>query len=225
MSSVSPSPTQRCGTASRGDKAQTVPGSRSQYTRRHPKRNRDRRRRPGWLLQQWSRDAEDREQTAISNMKGARAKDRLLSLLRREVITQSQYRAWTAIRNASAHARPPSWDNKDKLQRWLHRCQKVVVPMYRLVFDAIGYRGIFTDYGKQDWPIAWYPKAPGTGRPGGRSPCHRHILSHNTLRDLREYSSNYGSLDTTPPHAAGCLPWVLLARIMRSPRRSRRTRR
>jgi len=89
---------------------------------------------------------------SIRGMKRSRAKDRLLGLIDKNVITKDQYDAWEILRNSTAHAVVHSPDNE-----FLNLYGRVLVLFHCLLFNAIGYRGPFTDYGTPDWPQNTYP--------------------------------------------------------------------
>jgi hypothetical protein len=91
---------------------------------------------------------------AVNAMKTTRAKDRLLALQAEGIIRQADVKAWDAIRNRGAHARPPE---RKKMQEWVNNCYRVEVLINHLIFKSIGYAGPFTDYGTTGWPVAQYP--------------------------------------------------------------------
>ena len=90
---------------------------------------------------------------ALRSMQKARAKDRLLALQNAGLVRPDDVKAWDAIRNRGAHARPPE---DDEIQGWIDDCHKVEVLIHHLIFRAIGYEGRFTDYGTTGWPAAEY---------------------------------------------------------------------
>jgi len=91
---------------------------------------------------------------ALGSWRTIRAKDRLRILERSHIIRPEDMIAWDSIRNRAAHATPPE---KEELQKWIDNCYKAEVLLNHLIFNAIGYEGEFTDYGKSNWPQSMYP--------------------------------------------------------------------
>jgi hypothetical protein len=93
---------------------------------------------------------------ALCAMRNIRAKDRLSVLRIAGVVRDDDVKAWDAIRNRGAHARPPE---REDFQEWIDYCYKTEVLINHLIFHAIGYEGEFTDYGNrnQEWPQSQYP--------------------------------------------------------------------
>jgi hypothetical protein len=87
---------------------------------------------------------------ALSAMKEARARDKLIALRDMKVLTEEMIGAWTGLRNASAHATidPKSFDN----QRLWNQCNTVATMLHLLVFTAIGYSGRYLDFSVEGWP-------------------------------------------------------------------------
>ena len=90
---------------------------------------------------------------ALYAMRTIRAKDRLLSLQAAGIVRADDVKAWDAIRNRGAHARPPE---REERQEWIDNCFKTEVLLNHLIFHAIGYEGEFTDYGTRNWPQSRY---------------------------------------------------------------------
>ncbi|HEV7509118.1 MAG TPA: hypothetical protein VGS07_29855 [Thermoanaerobaculia bacterium] len=95
---------------------------------------------------------------ALGAMKESRAKDRLLALVNAKVITRAQYDAWNRLRNTSAHAEVHELNNE-----FLSLCWRVLVLAYCLMFNVIGYKGYYTDYGTPGWPERLYPFSGAEG--------------------------------------------------------------
>ena len=91
---------------------------------------------------------------ALRAMRKTRAKDKLIALQKASVVRAQNVKAWDAIRNSSTHANPPE---KEERQEWIHNCYKTEVLLNHLIFHAIGYEGVFTDYGARHWPQSRYP--------------------------------------------------------------------
>ncbi|HKV13360.1 MAG TPA: hypothetical protein VJ725_34785 [Thermoanaerobaculia bacterium] len=97
---------------------------------------------------------------SIGNMKSPSAKDRLFALAQSGVILPSQVAAWSKLRNSTAHAANHEFDDA-----FLSLCHKVLVLLYCLVFNLLGYAGPFTDYGTLEWPEREYPFATESESP------------------------------------------------------------
>ena len=108
-------------------------------------------------LKLWDGDErlKKRIESAVSAMRNPRAKDVLIRLATKGIVTQGQFQAWNTLRNQTAHATPPSYEDEE-LQRWINLCHCVETMLYRMIFSAIGYQGVFTDYSAPDWPEAHF---------------------------------------------------------------------
>ena len=95
---------------------------------------------------------------AVGAMRRPRAKDRLYGLVNDGAISRRDVDAWDTIRNKGAHARPPE---EDEYQEWITACYRVQILLHQLIFRAIEYEGIYTDYGAENWPTAEYPPPRG----------------------------------------------------------------
>jgi hypothetical protein len=93
----------------------------------------------------------------------ARAKDRLFALVDRKVVQARHVEAWSRLRNATAHG---VTSFTDSLQELVDLCSAVTVLMYHLIFHAIGYEGVYTDYSTHHFPYRLY---------FGRAPQHDEI--------------------------------------------------
>lgn len=109
----------------------------------------------------WSGDLNVKKRTlgAINAMRSARAKDRLLALAAEAIVQKRDVDAWDRIRNRGAHARPPESSER---QEWIDDCHKTSVLLHHLLFRAIGYQGLYTDYGAANWPAKNYAASPDT---------------------------------------------------------------
>ena len=84
------------------------------------------------------------------------AKARLQALINADVITVDQYNAWDALRNSYADGKLPDIET---LRQFDSLVRKVTVLMYHLIFEVIGYQGMFTDYSREGWPLGeFFPK-------------------------------------------------------------------
>jgi hypothetical protein len=99
-----------------------------------------------------SRSTVDRILGSLANMRSSSAKDRLFALTQQGVISPAQLSAWKKLRNSTAHAERHDFDDA-----FLILCHKVLVLLYCLAFQVIGYEGPFTDYGAIGWPEKEYP--------------------------------------------------------------------
>jgi hypothetical protein len=97
---------------------------------------------------------------SLGNMRSSSTKDRLYALAQSGVILPSQVAAWSKLRNSTAHAANHEFDDA-----FLSLCHEVLVLLYCLVFNLIGYVGPFTDYGTIEWPERAYPFATESESP------------------------------------------------------------
>jgi hypothetical protein len=91
----------------------------------------------------------------LSMMKSRRAKDALVFLRDRGVITADQYKAWDSLRNSSAHAGVIDSEN---LQARITECFKVYELILILVFLAVGYTGSYRQTSLPGWPIGKFER-------------------------------------------------------------------
>jgi hypothetical protein len=82
--------------------------------------------------------------------------DVLKKLERDGVIEEKHVKNWKDLRNAAAHARQPGTKG---FQDLIDMKNVVVALLYRLIFQAIGYVGQFTDYGSRGFPPAIFPSS------------------------------------------------------------------
>lgn len=104
----------------------------------------------------WKGSAEilERLSGSVKQMGKIRAKDKLHKLIEQGIISKEQYDAWNEVRNKEAHA-----DRLyNVLQQRLWFFDKILVLFYRLIFNAIGYEGLYTDYSLPDYPLWPYIK-------------------------------------------------------------------
>ncbi len=86
----------------------------------------------------------ERVVSSIASMKFPRAKDKLLELKKIGVINKIQYDSWSKMRNKSAHA--VREDDDLWFEKSMNCYYNVLEMMYRLIFHAIGYNGLYTSY-------------------------------------------------------------------------------
>ena len=75
--------------------------------------------------------------------------DRLWALKELGVVTESEFDSWTSLRNETVHARRPG---ALPTQAEIDQVDAVTNVMHKLVFQAIGYIGKYTDYGSRGFP-------------------------------------------------------------------------
>lgn len=92
-----------------------------------------------------------RVKSALGNMTSVSPKDKLYALAAEGAFPVAQADAWGPLRNSRAHGTKTHAD-PDKLQLTLDQVHAVLGLLYRLTFMKIGYEGLFTDYGKPNWP-------------------------------------------------------------------------
>jgi hypothetical protein len=88
---------------------------------------------------------------AISQIRQIRAGDLLRALVRRRVLEKAQADAWVSLRNVSTHAYQLT-TKPEELRTLVPEVQNL---FYRLIFEAIRYRGAYTDYASPGWPVRY----------------------------------------------------------------------
>ena len=89
----------------------------------------------------------------IGTMKKSRPIDQLNQIKERGIINAEHIEAWKHLRNIVTHG---SIDDTNFDERY-SLCNMVSQLMYLLIFDLIGYKGIFTDYTKEGYPDLNFP--------------------------------------------------------------------
>jgi hypothetical protein len=93
---------------------------------------------------------------ALGNANRFRPKDVLQRLVEQGAINKLHISAWTDLRNSGAHGSIPD-PGDASLQRHLDRYHRCLDLFYRLMFVAIGYRGLFRDRCGEPWQTRTYP--------------------------------------------------------------------
>ncbi len=89
----------------------------------------------------------------VGTMKSSRPKDQLIQIKERGIINAEHIKTWERLRNIVLHG---SIDEINFDERY-NLCNIVSQLMYLLIFDLIGYKGIFTDYTKEGYPDLHFP--------------------------------------------------------------------
>ena len=107
-------------------------------------------------MRQWTGDRSilDRACTLIGGLKKSRAVDKLYDMVATNSVTEKNIGVWKKLRNSVAHG---DWSRSENLQGLLDDFGDVLVLLYQLIFQLIGYRGKQTDWGALDWPEIEYP--------------------------------------------------------------------
>lgn len=88
----------------------------------------------------------------ISGWKGTNPRESLKKLVEKGVITEEQREAWNTLRHPIVHGQ-----EIDKLlDRLSVLCDMAYVGWLRMVFEAIGYSGPYTDRSVEGWPTSEY---------------------------------------------------------------------
>jgi hypothetical protein len=101
----------------------------------------------------------DRVEAMLGRILDVSAKSRLYALAQEKAVYEAHIKAWSDLRNASAHGVTPELDD---IQRLVDLCDGTMVLMYHLVFRAVGYEGSYRDYSVQGWPKKYYRGRPPT---------------------------------------------------------------
>lgn len=100
-----------------------------------------------------SSNLKERLKGLVAMLKQNRPKDYLYQLKERRIIKEDHIKAWEHLRIKAAHG---NIDNIN-LDKKYELCNMVCQLMYLLIFDLIGYKGIFTDYTKEGYPDLYFP--------------------------------------------------------------------
>jgi hypothetical protein len=101
----------------------------------------------------------DRVDVLLGRILDLSAKSRLYALAKEKAVYQTHIKAWSDLRNASAHGVTPG---SDDIQRLVDLCDGTTVLMYHLVFRAAGYEGSYRDYSVHGWEKKHYRGRPPT---------------------------------------------------------------
>jgi hypothetical protein len=88
-----------------------------------------------------------------ANLTEIRAADRLQALARAGAINPEYIRAWKRLRNVNAHA----FQSGELGSKQIELIETCTVLLYQVIFYAIGYKGVYTDYATPGWPLRTYP--------------------------------------------------------------------
>jgi hypothetical protein len=101
----------------------------------------------------------DRIETMLGKILDVSAKSKMYALEKEKVITERHIKAWSDLRNASAHGVSPG---SDDMQVLVDLCDRVTVLMYHLIFRAVGYEGRYPDCSNHGWDKRYYRGRPVT---------------------------------------------------------------
>lgn len=82
-----------------------------------------------------------------------RAIDRLQALAAAGAINPDHVRAWKRLRNVNAH----TFQSGELGANQIDLIKQCTVLLYQIIFYAIGYKGVYTDYATSGWPLRTYP--------------------------------------------------------------------
>lgn len=105
-------------------------------------------------VKMWTGDAvlKERMVKAIKGWRGQNSREALKQLTQKGVITEEQHEAWNRIRHRMAHGRQIS----NLLPELSELCDLTYMALLRLLFEVIGYRGLYTNRTKDGWRLAEY---------------------------------------------------------------------
>ena len=98
-----------------------------------------------------SEEAKKRVKGSLSSMNQLSPISGMNILIEKGIISNEQKKAWSKLRNPSAHGVQPDFEKK--LKEFIKRCDIVYVLLYRLILNKIEYEGCYTDYSSENWPI------------------------------------------------------------------------
>ena len=106
--------------------------------------------------EEWNGDErfKRRVEGAVRQFKSARAGDKMKELAEKGAVSSKALKAWQKLRNANAHNYQTNSLKPEEFREMLGVVQTL---FYQLIFHAIGYRGLYRDYGSKEWPLRKYP--------------------------------------------------------------------
>ncbi len=107
-------------------------------------------------------DVRDRVIKFLDGWKGSNARQVLLALQERGVITAEQRLTWEGLRHKAAHGSFVSGTTIETLRAASEHCDHLHQLLLRLIFTMIGYRRRFTDRTEVAWPTKTFD-LPGWG--------------------------------------------------------------
>ena len=107
----------------------------------------------------WAPELRERTLGLLSQLDNPRVKDRIKKLLAQRRVDPSHFQSWSALRNRRVHAvrYDPSKLSTGDLQNILLMIGETTVLMYHIIFELIGYEGVYTDYATLTYPTKQYP--------------------------------------------------------------------
>jgi hypothetical protein len=102
---------------------------------------------------------------SLSNMKNSRPGDKLRILEAEGLISAEMVKAWTKLRNSSAHA-----STQNDFSKVFQMTNTVYVLLNKLIFKVIGYKGTFCDFSSPGWPIKSFESMTNTTEAREKAP-------------------------------------------------------
>lgn len=101
-------------------------------------------------------EAKGRIPGALSGFERARPQDKLNALAEEKVIRKEFVKAWSGLRNNWTHGKRSKRLDR---QKSYDQIESVTTLFHMLIFSAVSYSGIYTDYSQPGWPDLRYPDA------------------------------------------------------------------
>jgi hypothetical protein len=98
----------------------------------------------------WQGDHPKRILAMVREMNPVNTREKIMAVakLLKLRVTEAQYKSWSNCRNGSAHFRKKSRKTDGRATDWL----VCLTTLHRLVLAIIGWRGVFVDYTKSNYP-------------------------------------------------------------------------
>jgi hypothetical protein len=106
----------------------------------------------------------------LNSMNNKRPQDVLHALAKKGRVEKNYISAWSHLRNRHVHPKLKDLNISSPIdyQQLLDNIHRTEVLLRQLTFHLIGYEGMFTDYGAENWPSKRYPLAiDATWQPPG----------------------------------------------------------
>lgn len=102
----------------------------------------------------------ERVERMLGRILEVNCKSRLYALAADKAVDEAHIKAWSVLRNTSAHGVTAG---SEDIERLVDLCDAVTVLMYHIIFRAIGYEGRYRDYSVPGWPTKYYEGRPPSG--------------------------------------------------------------
>jgi hypothetical protein len=95
----------------------------------------------------------------LGSLSQIRPIDRMMELVKSGYVDENDVSAWRSLRNISVHTTDVTEEDlrAENVQRSLNDLHKIYNLIYSMIFFLIEYKGPFTNYSKQGYPVEQFP--------------------------------------------------------------------